>query len=198
MKYSNRRVLKTAMLMTVASALLAITSAASAGAHAPACPAFEYHGKPINPALVQEFEPLVSDDVPPITVKLNVSAAEDTNEYFNEPKKSEDGEIGYDDGDTHFAYRVIGCANGTYALRTFASSEGSGVFESLLLVRLSEAKAYDADGQDRSKQTFLTMQRRLSLGDRDGAKINLKATTLTVGPSRYRDKPLQIELGRAN
>jgi hypothetical protein len=171
---------------------------AALSASASACSPFEYQGKPINPALVRAFEPFVSDDVPPITVKLNVSAAQDSNEYFQKFETSRSGEIGYENGGNRFAYKLVGCAKGTYVLRTFASSEGSGIFQSLLLVRMKQELAYDADGQSRSLQTFLTVQRRLVLGDRDTAKASLAGSTLTISKSRYRDHVLNIDLNEPN
>ena len=194
----NRRLRPPVLAVGLVMGLLWATPVLSGqGATMLACGPFEYAGKPINPALVREFEPYVSDGVPPITVKLNVSAATGTNEYFEPAQEVRHGEIGDNHDGPHFTYRVVGCANGTYALRTFTRSEGSGIFQSLLLVRMSREPAYDADGVSRSPQTFLTVQRRLVLGDRDTAEITVDGSILKIGTSRYRDRVLRIDLGQS-
>lgn len=176
--------------------LAALTSGCSAmQAQSPsACHSFSYRGEPIQPALVQEFEPYVSDDVAPITVMVNVSAAQNTNEYFYPVTVLDNGQVSYAKGQTRFSYQVIGCSGGDYVLRTYDSGGGSGVFESVLIVSLEAKNAYGKDGLTQHKSLFMTVNRRIPLGDRDTARVTLQGDVLTIGKSRYRKTPLTITL----
>lgn len=158
------------------------------------CGSFAYRNKPIHPALVHEFEPFISDHVAPVTVRLNVTAAYGSNEYFYPVEKLAGDRIGYENNGETFSYHVIGCAAGRYILRTYDNAGGSGIFESVLVVNLSSGTTFGPDGTHVTPATFLTVSRRIPLGDRDAASVRLDGNTLVIGKSSYRHSSLRIDL----
>src|SRR5262249_362194 len=42
---------------------------------------FRFHGQPPHPLQTKQFEPWISDERPPITVEVNVTAAWDSNQF---------------------------------------------------------------------------------------------------------------------
>src|SRR5436309_232691 len=42
---------------------------------------FHFHGQPVHPLIIKQFEPWTSDERPPLTVEINISAAWDSNQY---------------------------------------------------------------------------------------------------------------------
>lgn len=152
---------------------------------------FTYNSEPIHPKLLYEFAPWVSDRVPPIVTRVNVSAAFGTNEYYpGEVTHEEDSaRISAPVGDgNRFAYEHVATKGDLHVLRTFSSGAGSGSFQALVFVRFCEEEAYDADGMGMSEQLFMEAERRVVLGDRDTAEITMMDDSVVVGPSQYRDK----------
>lgn len=108
---------------------------------------FTYESRPIHPYLVQEFENWLSDFRPPLTTSVDVAAAADSNEYAAAitagdgamhcaAERDADGKLGPRGS---FCYRHVGrLQNGAHVLKTVGSSEGSGAFASLVLVRFDE------------------------------------------------------------
>lgn len=156
---------------------------------------FGFHGKPIHPLVIKQFEPWISDARPPITVELNLTAAWDSNQYAAGFKTDSNGvnSISLPEGET-YSYRRLGrLADGTYVLRSFYSGGGSGVFEALLFVQSHTRVTYLADGVHQDKQVFLQVVRRFPLGDRDGADVVIQPHRVIVGKSRYRDHSVTLE-----
>src|SRR6266404_836572 len=124
--------------------LLGSLSLLSQSAAAPENPdsEFRFHGKPIHPLLIKQFEPWISDARPPITVEVNLTAAWDSNEYAAGFKTDSNGvvSINLPEG-ASYAYRHLGrLRDGIHVLRTSDSGGGSGVFEALLFVRFRTNK----------------------------------------------------------
>ena len=156
---------------------------------------FRFHGKPIHPLLIKQFEPWVSDSRPPITIEVNLTAAWDSNQYAAEFKTDSNGvvSINLPEG-ASYAYRHLGKLRyGTHVLRTSDSGGGSGVFEAVLFVRFRTSVAYLADGVKQAPQVFLQVVRRYPLGDRDGAKVEVQPDRVIVGKSRYREEPVVLK-----
>src|SRR5262245_56275825 len=109
---------------------------------------FRFRGKPIHPLLIKRFEPWISDERPPITVELNLTAAWQTNEFAGEFHTEADGRVLITLPErSSYAYRHLGVmGDGTHVLRSYDSGGGSGVFQALLFVRLRKGVAYLADG----------------------------------------------------
>ena len=159
---------------------------------------FRFHGKPIHPLLIKQFEPWISDARPPITVEVNLTAAWDSNEYAAEFKTDSNSvvSINLPEGGS-YTYRHLGrLGDGIHVLRTSESGGGSGVFEALLFVRFRTRLAYLADGVKHGQQIFLHVVRRYPLGDRDGAEVVVKPDHVIVGKSRYRENPVVLKFGK--
>jgi hypothetical protein len=158
---------------------------------------FRFHGKPIHPLLVKQFEPWKSDERPPITVEVNLTAAWDSNEYAAEFKTDTNKvvSVSLPEGSS-YAYQHLGkLRDGIHVLRSFDSGGGSGVFEAILFVRFRTSLAYLADGVKQGQQVFLQVVRRYPLGDRDGAEVVVEPDQVIVGKSRYRAEPVLLRFG---
>jgi len=156
---------------------------------------FRFHGQPIHPMLIRQFEPWISDERPPITVEVNLTAAWDSNQYAESFKTNADGAISVTpvEGGS-YSYRHLGkLDDGTHVLRTFYLGGGSGSFEALLFVRFRTSLSYLADGVKQGEQVFLRVVRRYPLGDRDEAETTLKPDQVIVGKSRYRSEPIVLD-----
>jgi hypothetical protein len=156
---------------------------------------FRFHGQPVHPLLIKEFEPWISDERPPITVEVNVSAARDSNQYAASFKTETNGVVSakLQEGGS-FSYKYLGkLSDDTHVLRTSYLGGGSGLFEALLFVRFRTSSSYLADGMKRGEQTFLRAVRRFPLGDRDDAEVLVKQDQVIVGKSRYRPEPVVLK-----
>ena len=177
---------------------LSLWSRAVAGSQENPDADFHFHGKPIHPLLIKQFEPWVSDARPPITVEVNLTAAWDSNEYAAEFKTGSNGVVAVNlpEG-VSYSYRHLGKQrDGIHVLRTSESGGGSGVFEAVLFVRLQTRLAYLAGGVKQGRQIFLQVVRRYPLGDRDGAEVEVKPDQVIVGKSRYREHPVVLKFGK--
>ena len=159
---------------------------------------FRFHGKPIHPLLVKQFEPWISDARPPITVEVNLTAAWDSNEYAAGFQTASNGVVSIDLPErASYAYRHLGrLRDGIHVLRTSESGGGSGAFEAILFVRFRTSLAYLADGVKQGQQIFLHVVRRYPLGDRDEAEVVVKQDHVIVGKSRYRADPVVLKFGK--
>ncbi len=108
---------------------------------------FTFRGKPIRPGLVQEFECWLSD-LNPVTMVVDVSAANDANEYADEAYI--DGEyttIKTAEGKGVYGYaRVKRAENSVHVLKTRSHGGGSGVFNSELWVKFELGEGMYPDG----------------------------------------------------
>jgi hypothetical protein len=155
---------------------------------------FRFHGQSVHPLLIKQFEPWISDERPPITVELNVTAAWDSNQYADAFNTDSNGvvTVKLSEGGS-YAYRHLGkTSDNLHVLRTFYSGGGSGTFEALLFVRFRTSLSYLADGVKQGEQVFLQVIRRYPLGDRDEAEVTVKGDQVIVGKSRYRPEPVVL------
>lgn len=160
---------------------------------------FSHNGEPIHPKLLYEFSPWVSDSVPPIVTRVNVSAAFGTNEYYqgDVSREEDSGRVSAPVGEGHrFTYEHVAVSNDIHVLRTFSlgTDSGSGQFQALLFVRFCVEEAYGAKGMEMSEQLFMEAERRVVLGDRDTAEITVTDDAVVIGPSQYRDKKQVLSL----
>ncbi|GEM_PF-2058052 len=170
-------------------------SAGSAKAAGSCDRAFMFDGAPVSAQVIAAFEPFISDRTPPIVTEINLSAARHSNEYAAQTRLGPRGQVMADMSDKHYAYRVVGCAHDTFVLETeHAPTGGSAVFKSVLFVRLDTRQAYGAAGQHLSRQTFVSVTRRIPMGDRDTASVTLQGDELRIGSSRYRDESLVVRV----
>jgi len=111
---------------------------------------FTYRGRPIHPGLVREFKCWLSD-LNPVTVMVDVSAADDTNEYSTETymkgdylaiktyyEGREDGGYGYK--------RVRTTEDGVHVLETISHGGASSRIVVELWVRFEIGRSFYPDG----------------------------------------------------
>ena len=142
---------------------------------------FKINGKPIHPKLVQEFEPWLSDGLP-LTISVDVLAAQGTNEYFESNIEEEDGRYTYSASErASYSYKWLGrLNNGLHVIRTADWGGGSGVFSSLLFVKFERGKGldgslYGAGSPEPYDRILMTVVCNYSLTDGYSGKIKLKA-----------------------
>ena len=194
MRMSSTRVFSSVIAILAGLIVTSTAGALSAGSAkaAGSCDrAFMFDGAPVSAQVIAAFEPFISDRTPPIVTEINLSAARHSNEYAAQTRLGPRGQVMADMSDKHYAYRVVGCAHDTFVLETErAPTGGSAVFKSVLFVRLNIRQAYGAAGRHLSRQTFVSVTRRIPMGDRDTAAVTLQGDELRIGSSRYRDGPL--------
>ena len=61
-------------------------------------------------------------------------------------------------------------------------------------MRLDTRDAYRASGQERARQTFISVTRRVPMGDRDTAAVTMHGDDVEIGRSRYRDTPMSMHV----
>jgi hypothetical protein len=146
---------------------------------------FAYRGKPIHPLAIRELLPWLSDRLPG-PVAVDVAGTYDSNRYFGHYTTAKDGTVSIDlradagssapDGPTagYFKYRRLGVlANGIQVLRTWENAGGSGLFNSLLLVRCVVEDAYTGDGSRRYR-LVLWQVGECTLGDRYSGTVEVR------------------------
>lgn len=140
---------------------------------------FTYRGKPVHPRAIQDLVSWVADPLPG-PVAIDVEGTYDTNRYFGEFHKRENGVVFIDleqpilKQKGWFGYRYIGrLANGFHVLQTYDNGGGTGVFGSVLLLECVIDFEYKIDG---SRRKFLSLKRRgeFGIGDRYSGEITVK------------------------
>ena len=154
---------------------------------------FTYEGKTIHPALIYKFISWLSDSAPNV-VAVDIVASFGTNEFSSPILALEDrltSELKNADPQDTFSYRWLGRLNdGTHVVRSYHSTGGTGVFESLLLFRFSSDSGNLAQSSAEVKErVILNLVGWFELGDRDDGFIELTKTSVIAGESRYREKP---------
>ena len=141
---------------------------------------FKLGGKPLHPKLIQEFEPWLSDGIP-ITVSVDVLAAEGTNEYFESDIEKKGGRYTYRaEENTSYTYTWLGrLQNGLHVLKTADYGGGSGIFVQLLFIKFEISKGVEgALHNDVSINPYdrilMTIVCNYSLEDRYVGKIKLQ------------------------
>lgn len=163
---------------------------------------FTYNGQPIHPGLVQEFECWLSDKLP-ITTTVDVAAAWETNEYYEDDVKRRGDFIQIQkkiEGDTYgrveyYEYKWLGkLDNGLHVLDTLSWGGGSGVFEHLIFVKFDIGQGLYDDGTP-YERLLMSVVREYTVGDRDDGEITVlpDRNQIILGESRYREEPVVLE-----
>jgi hypothetical protein len=99
---------------------------------------FSYLGVPINPLIVKEFQPWISDEYSSV-LSIDIGASQFSNRYY-EGSMPRFNKVGYvtsldsEDGST-FGYKWLGIlANGIHVLKVFEDTAGSAVLIGLSFV----------------------------------------------------------------
>jgi hypothetical protein len=157
---------------------------------------FTYHGKPIHPAIIEEFSPWLSDPDKPITITLDVAAAEGTNEYLADNVEVKDnGYVFYRHQDKKecFYYKWLGELNDhLHVLEVGEGGGGSGDFKSLFFVRFDVGEGYMPEGKKYAR-LLISIVRNYALGDKDKGEIKLLANHVVIGKSQYRSSTIMLD-----
>ncbi|MCI0612797.1 hypothetical protein L0244_07390 [bacterium] len=148
---------------------------------------FTYNGKPINPRAVQELLSWPSDSGPG-PVSIDVAGTDDTNRYYGDYEKKEDGSVfiklDNDSGGGYFIYERLGTLkDNIHVVETSDNGGGSGIFMNLLLIQFKIDFEY---GEDGSHRYMLIMQRlgQIMLCDRYDGPIQIRSSnnSIEIGP----------------
>jgi hypothetical protein len=169
---------------------------------------FSFRGKPINPLAVHELLPWLSDKLPG-PVAIDIAGTYGSNRYAGQYTKEKDGTVSIDlkdpdrssAGDAatagYLRYKRLGVlANGIHVLRTWENAGGSGLFNSLLLVRFVVDYEYTGDGSRRYRLVLWRVG-ECTLGDRYGGSIEVRsqANSIRIGADgRNVKKPRVLHL----
>lgn len=146
---------------------------------------FEHRGRPIHPGLVKLFETSLADRGTPVTVAVDVAAAHDTNGYPSDEVTKRGRLVGMKLDHGTYDYEHLGrLANGIHVVRTFASSGGSGIFQTLFLVRFSRGTGHDADGKAYPR-LLMTVLQFTPLGDRSVVESRLTGNVVELDISPF-------------
>jgi len=156
---------------------------------------FTYKSKPIHPGLVEEFNTWLSDNCNPITISVDVAAADDTNEYSDSDIESTPN--GYvsnqKESGEYFRYKWLGrLNNGLHVLEVAEGGGGSGEFKSLFFIKFDEGVGITPEGKQYDR-LLMTIVRGVTLGDRDSGEISVSPDKVILGKSQYRDKPVILK-----
>ena len=155
---------------------------------------FTVRGHPVHPGLIERFERWESDAAEPAVVSVDALAAAGSNEFSDDSvKKEDDGQVTImkEAGRGFFGYKWLGSVSpGMHVVRAFANGGGSGIFETLFVLRASAGTGQGPDGRVPSTPNLRCPS--FSLGDRDEASVTVRPNTIVIGKSRYRDKAVTL------
>jgi hypothetical protein len=147
---------------------------------------FAFRGKPINPLAIHELLPWLSDTLPG-PVAVDIAGTYGSNRYSGQYTKGKDGTVSIDlkaegrssaeNGPTagYLRYKRLGVlANGIQVLRTWENAGGSGLFNSLLLVRCVVDYEYTGNGSRRYRLVLWRVG-ECTLGDRYDGLIEVRS-----------------------
>lgn len=145
---------------------------------------FTYHGQSVNPRAVENLTAWISDTNPgPVAIDMAETA--DNNRYYGDTyqhgkivgyKRTDTGETVFESAS--FGYEYIGrLSNGCHVLHTFDDGGGSGIFESLLLVKFVTESAFDESGKP-CHRIVMRQMAEYPLGDRVNAQMNVGGNTV--------------------
>jgi len=145
-------------------------------------PPFEIDGQPVHPACIYELLTRLSD-LRPIRTAVDVQGCVESDEHSGGTVSYLRGGVWYRNPDVmerrYLAYWVVGTTQGgVHVLETAESGGGSGIFMSVLLVRLSQEIYVHDDGW--GTRWILTSLGEIDLGDRSDKRVTLQGETLLV------------------
>jgi hypothetical protein len=180
---------------------------------------FVVYGEAINPKIIEELNGLISDSHSQV-ISIDLLNSQNSNRFFNaDPISIEKHGQFYkvtkkstpvkDDAASTFSYAVEGhTKNGIYIIKTVESGGGSGVFPTLLFLKLREDKSLDVGKlklnkniqhiKRTEKRLLLDIIGSLALGDRSQSTISIKENSLFIEKENHLDEKkesLILELG---
>jgi hypothetical protein len=165
-----------------------IPLAASAGAYVEptekdinlAIKTFKYKDQWINPLIVKEFLPWMSDHDLPLITSIDVGAATDTNRYFGAVKSANNNASAKTNDGSTITYEWMGqLKNGMHVLLINESGGGTMIATSLAIFKLHSGQAINQD-EKKYHQLVLEIQRILTLGDRAQSIVSISGNNIDV------------------
>jgi hypothetical protein len=145
---------------------------------------FQLNGKPIHPSCLLLLNGELADLLP-VSTAVDIEGCIQSNQY-GIPFVVEDNWYRISDksltGDGYFQYRQLGVGNdGIHIIQIEESGGGSGIFGTLLLVRLQNDRVFESGKwQDRAE---IVCCGSCPLGDRDFRSIEVRGDRVIVGKS---------------
>ena len=152
---------------------------------------FTFRGLPVNPKVLYQFIPWISDSRPSIMSIDLLSANHGTNQFgdADKLKKDADGYIDIDFEGGKIGYNWLGkLNNNVHVLKFYESGGGSGVFSALLFVKF-EIRDFVNSGK-KYKQLLINCLRHNGLSDRAKTDVILdkKNNKVYVSTQPYWEK----------
>jgi hypothetical protein len=147
-----------------------------------AVPGFVWEGRSVHPGCLRELTIGLADSQP-VAVALDLNGCRGSNRYASSSYAVDGAVLRWHPqpgSREYFQYEYLGVlASGIHVLRVAeGGGSGSGIFQSLLFVRLGTASRLD-DGQ-RRQGPILTLAGFQTLGDRAQATVELKGRDVVV------------------
>jgi hypothetical protein len=158
-------------------------------------PEFVAFGRRVHPAALEFFLPPACDTVTSVVAIDMVGFLASNKASFD--YSFTEGIACYRDPDAHgngyFQYRYLGATtNRTHILETAVSGGGSGVFMTLMFVRLESDRTIE-EGEPRQR-ALLKLAGTYSLGDRDNGDLTIEGNKVIVGKSKHRESDVVIDV----
>jgi hypothetical protein len=143
--------------------------------------AFVFNGKPVHPACVQALN-IELADLLPIYAAVDIEGLCKSNQFVDRPISIHDGylrAVTDDHTGAYFEYRCIGVVRGNeFALDTYEYTGGTGIFRTLMFVRLVNDQVWE-NGKTRTRTQLLSCG-YYNLGDHDNRRIEVRGGFVLV------------------
>ena len=150
-------------------------------------PGLLWQGSAVHPGCIRQLRTEL-EDTKPVVAAVDLEGCRRSNRYS--ASYETDGSVlrwrdPDPDGGGYFQYEYLGAlSNGIHVVRIGESDGGSGFFQDLLFLRISEA-AVSEDGRRRVRQT-LTLVGSESLGDRAQVAVEVSGDAVTIRRREFR------------
>jgi hypothetical protein len=150
-------------------------------------PGLLVEGSAVHPGCIRELTTELADSMP-VVAGIDIVGCRDSNEYASEYETSGQVLRWRDPTSTrgaYFQYEYLGSlSNGVHVVMTADSGGGSGIFQSLLFLRVGQATVLE-DGKPRVRQ-MLTLVGSESVGDRAEVTVQLSGESVTIKRREFR------------
>lgn len=152
---------------------------------------FVHHDKIIHPLVIKRMTAELCDTYP-VVRSVDLRAAMQSDEYSVPFQVTNDWAVTHFDHG-YFGYVYMGrSSSGTHVVRTYDGGGGSGVFQSILLIK-REHRPFISDGKAIAHDC-LVLTGRYGLGDRDPAKVIIDGDNLVIRGSNIYSHDVRVPL----